>query len=115
MSLTKGSKERIGRLVLMHSNHREEVEALHAGEIGAIIGLKNTTTGETLCDESLDVVLEKMEFPEPVIEEAIEPKTKADQEKMGLALSKLAEEDPTFKVHTDEDSGQTIIAGVGEL
>ena len=115
LNSNKGSKERIGRLVLMHSNHREEVEALHAGEIGAIIGLKNTTTGETLCDESLDVVLEKMEFPEPVIEEAIEPKTKADQEKMGLALSKLAEEDPTFKVHTDEDSGQTIIAGVGEL
>ena len=111
----KGVKERIGRLVLMHSNHRQEVEALHAGEIGAVIGLKNTTTGETLCDESLDVVLEKMEFPEPVIEEAIEPKTKADQEKMSLALAKLAEEDPTFKVHTNEDSGQTIIAGVGEL
>ena len=111
----KGCKERIGRLVLMHSNHRQEVEALHAGEIGAIIGLKNTTTGETLCDESLEVMLEKMEFPEPVIEEAIEPKTKADQEKMSLALSKLAEEDPTFKVHTSEDSGQTIIAGVGEL
>ncbi len=111
----KGCKERIGRLVLMHSNHRQEVDTLHAGEIGAIIGLKNTTTGETLCDESLEVMLEKMEFPEPVIEEAIEPKTKADQEKMSLALAKLAEEDPTFRVHTSEDSGQTIIAGVGEL
>ena len=115
LNSNKGQKERIGRLVLMHSNHREEVEALHAGEIGAIIGLKSTTTGETLCDEDLDVTLEKMEFPEPVIEEAVEPKTKADQEKMGIALAKLAEEDPTFKVHTDEESGQTIIAGVGEL
>ncbi len=115
LNSNKNTKERIGRLVLMHSNHREEVEALHAGEIGAIIGLKSTTTGETLCDEDLDVVLEKMEFPEPVIEEAVEPKTKADQEKMGIALAKLAEEDPTFKVHTDEESGQTIIAGVGEL
>ena len=115
LNSNKGTKERIGRLVLMHSNHRQEVEALHAGEIGAIIGLKNTTTGETLCDENLDVVLEKMEFPEPVIEEAVEPKTKADQEKMGIALAKLAEEDPTFKVHTNEETGQTIIAGVGEL
>jgi len=111
----KGSQERIARLVLMHANHRQEVEELHAGDIGAVIGLKNTTTGETLCDPSVDVVLEKMEFPEPVIEEAVEPKTKADQEKMGIALMKLAEEDPTFKVHTDQDSGQTIIAGVGEL
>ena len=111
----KGIKERIGRLVLMHSNHREEVDALHAGEIGAIIGLKNTTTGETLCQEGVGVILEKMEFPEPVIEEAVEPKTKGDQEKMSIALAKLAEEDPTFKVHTSEDSGQTIIAGVGEL
>ena len=115
LNSNKNTKERIGRLVLMHSNHRQEVDALHAGEIGAIIGLKNTTTGETLCDESCDIVLEKMEFPEPVIEEAIEPKTKADQEKMSLALAKLAEEDPTFRVHTSEDSGQTIIAGVGEL
>ena len=104
LNSNKGVKERIGRLVLMHSNHRQEVEALHAGEIGAIIGLKNTTTGETLCDENLDVVLEKMEFPEPVIEEAVEPKTKADQEKMGIALAKLAEEDPTFKVHTNEET-----------
>ena len=115
INTNKGVKERIGRLVLMHSNHRQEVEALHAGEIGAVIGLKSTTTGETLCGEGVDVTLESMEFPEPVIEEAIEPKTKADQEKMSLALSKLAEEDPTFKVHTSEESGQTIIAGVGEL
>ena len=115
INTNKGVKERIGRLVLMHSNHRQEVEALHAGEIGAVIGLKSTTTGETLCGEDVDVTLESMEFPEPVIEEAIEPKTKADQEKMSLALSKLAEEDPTFKVHTSEESGQTIIAGVGEL
>ncbi|MDD5933549.1 MAG: elongation factor G [bacterium] len=115
INTNKGVKERIGRLVLMHSNHRQEVEALHAGEIGAVIGLKSTTTGETLCGEGVDVTLESMEFPEPVIEEAIEPKTKAVQEKMSLALSKLAEEDPTFKVHTSEESGQTIIAGVGEL
>lgn len=115
LNSSKGQKERIARLVLMHANHRQEVEELHAGDIGAIIGLKNTTTGETLCDESTFVELEKMEFPEPVIEEAVEPQTKADQEKMGLALAKLAEEDPTFKVHTDADSGQTIIAGVGEL
>ena len=115
INTNKGIKERIGRLVLMHSNHRQEVEALHAGEIGAVIGLKSTTTGETLCGEGVNVTLESMEFPEPVIEEAIEPKTKADQEKMSLALSKLAEEDPTFKVHTSEESGQTIIAGVGEL
>ena len=115
LNSNKGQKERIGRLVLMHSNRREEVEALHAGEIGAVIGLKNTTTGETLCEEDLNVTLEKMEFPEPVIEEAVEPKTKADQDKMTIALAKLAEEDPTFKVHTNEESGQTIIAGVGEL
>ena len=115
LNSNKDTKERIGRLVLMHANHREEVDALNAGEIGAIIGLKNTTTGETLCDESLDVVLEKMEFPEPVIEEAVEPKTKADQEKMSIALAKLAEEDPTFKVSTSEETGQTIIACVGEL
>lgn len=111
----KGVKERIARLVLMHSNHREEIEELHAGEIGAIIGLKSTTTGETLCEDNLNVILEKMEFPEPVIEQAVEPKTKADQEKMAIALVKLAEEDPTFKVHTNEETGQTIIAGVGEL
>ena len=115
LNSNKGQKERIARLVLMHSNHRQEVDELHAGDIGAVIGLKNTTTGETLCDENIDVILEKMEFPEPVIEEAVEPKTKADQEKMSLALSKLAEEDPTFKVHTNPETGQTIIAGVGEL
>ena len=115
LNSNKGAKERIGRLVLMHSNHRQDVEVLHAGEIGAIIGLKNSTTGETLCDEDLGCMLEKMEFPDPVIEEAIEPKTKADQEKMSIALAKLVEEDPTLRVHTSEDSGQTIIAGVGEL
>ncbi len=115
LNSNKNAKERIGRLVLMHANHREEVESLHAGEIGAVIGLKSTTTGETICDENHEVMLEKMEFPEPVIEEAVEPKTKADQEKMTLALVKLAEEDPTLKVHTSEETGQTIIAGVGEL
>ena len=112
---TKGVKERIARVVLMHSNHRQEVEELHAGDIGAVVGLKNTTTGDTLCDEKNKVVLEKMEFPDPVIEEAVEPKTKADQEKMSIALQKLAEEDPTFRVRTNAETGQTIIAGVGEL
>ena len=112
---TKGVKERIARVVLMHSNHRQEVEELHAGDIGAVVGLKNTTTGDTLCDEKNKVVLEKMEFPDPVIEEAVEPKTKADQEKMSIALQKLAEEDPTFKVRTNVETGQTLIAGVGEL
>ncbi len=112
---TKGVKERIARVVLMHSNHRQEVEELHAGDIGAVVGLKNTTTGDTLCDDRHPVVLEKMEFPDPVIEEAVEPKTKADQEKMNIALQKLAEEDPTFKVRTNAETGQTLIAGVGEL
>ena len=112
---TKGQKERISRLVLMHSNHREEVEELHAGDIGAVVGLKNTTTGDTLCEDKHIVVLETMEFPDPVIEEAVEPKTKADQEKMSIALQKLAEEDPTFRVRTNAETGQTIIAGVGEL
>ena len=115
LNSTKGTKERIARVVLMHSNHREEVDALHAGDIGAVVGLKSSTTGDTLCDEKKVVILEKMEFPEPVIEEAVEPKSKADQEKMGIALQKLAEEDPTFKVHTNNETGQTIIAGVGEL
>lgn len=115
LNSTKGKKERIGRLVKMHSNTREEVESLEAGELGAIIGLKNTTTGDTLCDENSPIILESMEFPEPVISVAIEPKTKAGQEKMGLALSKLAEEDPTFKTWTDQETGQTIIAGMGEL
>ena len=115
LNSTKGKKERIGRLVKMHSNTREEVEELEAGELGAIIGLKNTTTGDTLCSEDKPIILESMEFPEPVIDVAIEPKTKAGQEKMGLALAKLAEEDPTFKTYTDQETGQTIIAGMGEL
>ena len=115
LNSTKGKKERIGRLVKMHANHREEVESLEAGELGAIIGLKNTTTGDTLCVENNPIILESMEFPEPVISVAIEPKTKAGQEKMGLALAKLAEEDPTFRTHTDQETGQTIIAGMGEL
>ncbi len=115
LNSTKGVKERIGRVVLMHSNHRQEVEELHSGDIGAVVGLKNTVTGDTLCDEKNITVLEKMEFPEPVIEQAVEPKTKADQDKMSIALQKLAEEDPTFKVRTNPETGQTIIAGVGEL
>ena len=115
LNSTHGGKERIARLVLMHANHRQEVSVLHAGEIGAVVGLKSTTTGDTLCDEDTNVILEQLTFPEPVLEEAVEPKTKADQEKMSVALTKLAEEDPTFRVHTDADSGQTIIAGVGEL
>ena len=115
MNSTKGVKERIGRLVLMHSNHRQEVEELHAGDIGAVVGLKSTITGDTLCDEKNEIVLERMEFPDPVIEEAVEPKTKADQEKMTIALAKLAEEDPTFRVRTNAETGQTLIAGVGEL
>lgn len=112
---SRGTQERIARLVLMHSNRRQEVSVLHAGEIGAVIGLKNTTTGDTLTDPNEPVVLEKMEFPEPVLEEAVEPKTKADIEKMAIALQKLAEEDPTFRVHTNNETGQTIIGGVGEL
>jgi elongation factor G len=115
LNSTKGKKERIGRLVKMHSNSRSEVESLEAGEIGAVIGLKNTTTGDTLCAENNPIILEAMEFPEPVINVAIEPKTKDAQEKMGMALAKLAEEDPTFKTWTDTETGQTIIAGMGEL
>ena len=111
----KGKKERIGRILRMHANHREEVEEVTAGEICAIVGLKDTTTGDTLCDENNPIVLEKMEFPDPVIQIAIEPKTKAGQEKMGFALAKLAEEDPSFKTYTDPDTAQTIIAGMGEL
>ncbi|MCQ2800473.1 MAG: elongation factor G [Bacilli bacterium] len=111
----KGVKERIGRVVLMHSNHRQEVPELHAGDIGAVVGLKSTITGDTLCDVGKTIILEKMEFPAPVIEEAVEPKTKADQEKMNIALQKLAEEDPTFRVRTNPETGQTLIAGVGEL
>ena len=112
---TKDNNERIGRILQMHSNHRKDIETVYAGDIAAAVGLKNTTTGDTLCDQSHPVVLESIEFPEPVIRVAIEPKTKAGQEKMGIALSKLAEEDPTFKAYTDEETGQTIIAGMGEL
>ena len=112
---TKGKKERIGRLLLMHANHREEIDEVYAGDICAIVGLKETTTGDTLCAENAPIILEQMEFPEPVIRVAIEPKTKAGQEKMTLALIKLAEEDPTFKTYTDQETGQTIIAGMGEL
>ena len=111
----KGRKERIGRLIRMHANNRQEIEEAYAGDIVAIVGLKDTTTGETLCDESKPVILESMDFPDPVIRVAIEPKTKASQEKMILALVKLAEEDPTFKTYTDQETGQTIIAGMGEL
>ncbi len=112
---TKEKKERVGRLLLMHANHREEIDDIYSGDICAIVGLKDTTTGDTLCDEAHPIILEKMEFPEPVIQVAIEPKTKAGQEKMTLALLKLAEEDPTFKFYTDKETGQTIIAGMGEL
>ncbi len=111
----KQTKERLGRILQMHANHREDIETCYAGDIAAAVGLKNTTTGDTLCDEKHPVILESMNFPEPVIRVAIEPKTKAGQEKMGLALAKLAEEDPTFKAYTDEETGQTIIAGMGEL
>ena len=115
MNSTKGEKERIGRILLMHANTRTEISDVYTGDIAAAVGLKNTTTGDTLCDEKKQVILESMEFPEPVIELAVEPKSKADQEKMGIALQKLAEEDPTFKVHTDHETGQTVIAGMGEL
>ena len=115
LNSTKDIKERVGRLLLMHANNRTEISDVYTGDIAAIVGLKNTTTGDTLCDEKKPVILESMEFPEPVIEVAVEPKTKADQEKMGIALQKLAEEDPTFKVHTDQETGQTVIAGMGEL
>ena len=112
---TKGKKERIGRILQMHANKREEIEKVYSGDIAAAVGLKVTTTGDTLCDEKKEIILESMDFPEPVIEIAIEPKTKAGQEKMGIALAKLAEEDPTFKTYTNPDTGQTIIAGMGEL
>ena len=112
---TKGKKERIGRILQMHANKREEIQEVYAGDIAAAVGLKDTTTGDTLCDEKHEIILESMEFPDPVIEIAIEPKTKAGQEKMGIALAKLAEEDPTFKTYTNPDTGQTIIAGMGEL
>jgi len=112
---SKGTRERIGRLLQMHANKREEIEAVHAGDICACVGLKSVTTGDTLCDENKPVILEAMDFPAPVIDVAVEPKTKADQDKMGQALARLAQEDPTFRVHTDVDSGQTIISGMGEL
>ncbi|MBS5038418.1 MAG: elongation factor G [Fusobacterium sp.] len=115
LNSTKGQKERMGRLLQMHANKREEKEVVYCGDIAAVVGLKNTTTGDTLCDEKSPIILEKMEFPDPVISVAVEPKTKADQEKMGIALAKLAEEDPTFRVKSDEETGQTIISGMGEL
>jgi len=115
MNSTKGQRERLGRILQMHANHREDIEQVYSGDIAAAVGLKNTTTGDTLCDDKNQIILESMEFPDPVIRVAIEPKTKAGQEKMGIALSKLAEEDPTFKTYTDEETGQTIIAGMGEL
>ena len=115
INATKGQRERLGRILLMHANHREDLQTAYSGDIAAAVGLKNTTTGDTLCDDKHQIILENMEFPEPVIRVAIEPKTKAGQEKMTVALAKLAEEDPTFKTYTDEDTGQTIIAGMGEL
>ena len=111
----KDDTERMGRILQMHANHRKDLEVCYAGDIAAAVGLKNTTTGDTLCDPKAPIILESMEFPEPVIRVAIEPKTKAGQEKMGIGLAKLAEEDPTFKTYTDQETGQTIIAGMGEL
>ena len=111
----KGKKERIGRIVQMHANDREDIDEVRAGDIAAAIGLKETTTGDTLCDDQNIITLERMEFPEPVIAVAVEPKTKVDQEKMGVALQRLADEDPSFRVRSDEESGQTIISGMGEL
>ncbi len=115
LNCTKGVKERMGRILQMHANHREDIDMVYAGDIAAVVGVKNTTTGDTFCDEDHPIILESMVFPEPVIEVAIEPKTKAGQEKMGIALSKLAEEDPTFRTYTNKETGQTIIAGMGEL
>ena len=115
LNATTGKRARMGRILQMHANHREDIETVYSGDIAAVVGLKNTTTGDTLCDEKNPIILESMEFPEPVIRVAIEPKTKAGQEKMGVALAKLAEEDPTFRTYTDEETGQTIIAGMGEL
>ena len=115
LNASKGHKERVGRLVMMHANKREEVAELRAGEIGAVVGLKDTITGDTLCDQSAPIILERMDFPEPVIDIAVEPKTKADQEKMAIAIGKLVREDPSLRVHTDEESGQTILSGMGEL
>ena len=115
LNATKDKKERVGRILQMHANKRQELESVYSGDIAAAVGFKFTTTGDTICDEQHPVILESMEFPEPVIELAIEPKTKAGQGKMGEALAKLAEEDPTFRAHTDQETGQTIIAGMGEL
>ena len=115
LNCTKGTKERLGRILQMHANHREDIDIVYAGDIAAAVGVKNTTTGDTFCDEDHPIILESMVFPEPVISVAIEPKTKAGQEKMGLALAKLAEEDPTFRTYTDQETGQTIISGMGEL
>jgi elongation factor G len=115
LNSTKNKKERVGRILRMHANHREDIDMVQTGDIAAIVGLKDTTTGDTLCDEKNQILLESMEFPDPVIDIAIEPKTKADQDKLGLSLAKLAEEDPTFRVHTDTETGQTIISGMGEL
>jgi len=115
LNCSKGTKERMGRILQMHSNHREDIDMVYAGDIAAVVGVKNTTTGDTFCDENHPIILESMVFPEPVISVAIEPKTKAGQEKMGIALSKLAEEDPTFRTYTDKETGQTIISGMGEL
>ena len=115
LNSTKGNRERMGRILRMHANHREDIDMVYSGDIAAAVGLKNTTTGDTLCDMNHPIILESMEFPEPVIRVAIEPKTKAGQEKMGIALMKLAEEDPTFRTYTDDETGQTIIAGMGEL
>ena len=115
LNSTKGKRERIGRILQMHANHREELTTVYSGDIAAAVGLKFTTTGDTLCDENHPIILESMEFPEPVINVAIDPKTKVGQEKMSIALQKLAEEDPTFRVSTNQETGQTIIAGMGEL
>ncbi|MBR4933182.1 MAG: elongation factor G, partial [Clostridia bacterium] len=115
LNSTKGGRERMGRILQMHANERKDIDRVYSGDIAAVVGIKNTTTGDTFCDEKAPVILESMEFPEPVIRVAIEPKTKAGQEKMGIALSKLAEEDPTFRTYTDDETGQTIIAGMGEL
>ena len=113
LNSTKDTKERIGRILQMHANTRKEISDVYTGDIAAAVGLKNTTTGDTLCDEKKPVILESLVVPEPVIQLAVEPKSKADQDKMALALQKLAEEDPTFKVHTDHETGQTVIAGMG--
>ena len=115
LNSAKGKKERIGRLLQMHANHREDIQEVYAGDIAAIVGLKDTFTGDTLCDPTSPIILESIKFPEPVISIAVEPKTKIDQDKMDNALMRLAEEDPTFKVRTDEDTGQVIISGMGEL